>query len=93
VADYTNDSQQNLLAILTFLGHSPLEAKTLAEVETFTGLSKDQAFRTLWNLEHAGWVEKSGQGYRLAPRLTEFSERLRRDIAELADRYLGVTNA
>ncbi|GAB6043330.1 hypothetical protein [Endothiovibrio diazotrophicus] len=87
--DYTNDSQQAALAVLDLFGRFPLYPFSITEVQEHVGISRDQAFRTLWNLARAGWIEEmEKRGYRLAPRLTTYAETFRRDIAELAQTYL-----
>lgn len=86
--DYTNDSQQLVMRVLDALALHPLKPQSLKELMAHTGASRDQVFRAAWNLEAAGYVERSGNDYVLSPRITSIAERYRLEIARLSARYL-----
>lgn len=90
LTDYTNTSQQQLLRLLEVFGQAPLTAHTLANlVATLGDASRNQVFRTLQNLQQAGWVyQDSGGSWQLTAKLTRFSEQLRIGIADLHRHYL-----
>ncbi len=85
---YNNENQQNLVRIFEYLAQDILAPKTVGEVSDALGLSKDQVFRTLWNLVSAGWVEESARGYRVGPRVITYGERLRLAVADTLTKYL-----
>ena len=87
---YRSSSQQVLLRVLDALAERPLNGLPLAEVVSRLGASasRDQVYRALKNLELAGWAEMSGDAWRLTPRLTRASERVRVAIGDLHRRYL-----
>ncbi len=86
---YKNEAQQNLVRMVEYLAEDILQAKTQKELAEALGISKDQAFRTLWNLKDRGWAEESANGFRLSPRLTMIADKLRRAVADTLDAYLG----
>ena len=86
--DYTNDNQVNLIRVVEYMAQDILTAKTLKELHEVLEISRDQAFRTLWNLRERGWVEESAGGYRLSPRLTVISDRLRLAVADTIRNYI-----
>lgn len=87
---YRSSSQQVLLQVVDALAERPLNGLPLADVVTRLGrsASRDQVYRALKNLELAGWAEAAGEAWRLTPRLTRASERVRVAIADLHRRYL-----
>ena len=91
---YVNGSQQALLAIVERLSSSPLEPLTVERIalsKPLAGelLSRDQVFRTLKNLELAGWAEQTpGGGWRLTPHVTQLAERFRVALADTYRLYL-----
>ncbi len=87
--DYTIDSQQNLMAVVEYLSRAwPIPQPVQAVVQE-TGLSRDQAFRTLKNLSTGLWADSTADGWLLAPHLCQISERLRFQLHHLHHRYLG----
>ena len=86
---YISASQQRLLAVLAALADRPLESFDPASLARATGASYNAVFRDLKNLEAAGWAEQCLGGWRIAPKLTRFSEGLRLQIAALHHTYLG----
>ena len=90
-ADYENKSQQHLMLVVETLAATPLAPQTTEEVHRNAGrgISKDQVWRALQNLEAKGWAEKRGGGWAVSPRLTRLSERLRIDIAQAHHAYLA----
>ena len=89
---YANQSQQLLIKLTETLAVDPLRAQSPAQLIELTGASRDQIYRALKNLELGGWAEASTDGWRLSPRVTQFSERLRCAIAELHHLYLETTD-
>ncbi len=85
---YTNENQQMLMKMIEYLAQDILEAKTLKELHEALNISRDQAFRTLWNLMDMRWVEESARGYRLSPRLTIISDRLRLSVVDTLKKYV-----
>lgn len=85
---YTNDNQQTLMRMVEYLGQDILMPKTLKELHEALNISRDQAFRTVWNLMDMGWAEEAAQGYRLSPRIVEIADRLRRAVADTLIKYL-----
>lgn len=88
VADYTNGSQQNLMALVECLGRHVLDPQPIGALVNETGLSRDQVFRALWNARQAGWADETAAGWHLSPHLTQFSDRLRLTIAQAHRTYL-----
>lgn len=88
--DYTNSSQQCLIACLEYLSQNFLTPQTIADVAAGLGkdYNRDQIFRALWNLKKAGWAVETGGGYLVSPDLTKFSDRLRRQLLDFSERYL-----
>ena len=89
--NYSNESQQTLVRIVEYLAIDTLEPKTLKDIQKGLGISKDIAFRTIWNLRDMGWVEESAiiGGYRLSPQIIAISDRLRLAIGDLIRKYQG----
>lgn len=90
VADYTNGSQQCLVAVVEHLSRNLLNAQSVADTAAALcpAFQKDAVFRTLWNLEKAGWAVKAGAGYTLSPDLTKLADRLRLTLIETHRKYL-----
>lgn len=90
--DYTNNSQQCLMAVVEYLSKNilfPQSLKQVTEVLEKKDFSRDAIFRALWNLEAFGWVEQTnGGGYLLSPTLTKFSDRLRHQLVQFTQQYL-----
>jgi len=86
---YTNENQQNLCSVVEYLSEDIIQPKTLKEIHEALGLSRDQAFRTMWNLKDRGWVEETARGYRLSPRIVKIADRLRLAVADTLREYLG----
>ena len=73
------------------MGARPLAVVAPSDVATQLGITADQAMRCLHNLALADYVERHGQGrWRLSPKLTRFSERLRQATLDMLDERLGV---
>ena len=88
-ADYTNVSQQNLLAVVEAMARTwPLPQSTQALAQS-AGVSRDQAFRCAWNLQAGGWADQGPEGWLLSPHLAELSNRMRLALADLHRRYLS----
>ena len=88
--DYENKSQRHLMVVVEALAATPLAPQTTEELHRqIKGVSKDQVWRALQNLEAQGWAEKRGGGWAVSPRLTRLSERLRIDIAQAHHAYLA----
>jgi DNA-binding IclR family transcriptional regulator len=85
---YVNENQQNIMKVFEYLAQDILEPKTVMEVGDALNLSKDQAFRTLWNLIDREWVEWSARGYRISPKITIYGERLRLAVADTLKKYV-----
>ena len=88
---YRSRGQQTVLAVIDVLAERPLAGVTTDELVERLGCSRDQAYRTARNLELAGWVwQPEGTAvWRIAPRVTQLSERVRLAIADLHRAYLG----
>ncbi len=87
--DYTNGSQQNLMAVVEYLSRAWPNPQPVQAVAQETGLSRDQAFRTLENLKLGKWADRYENGWMLAPGFTQTSERIRWQLHHLHHRYLG----
>ena len=85
---YVNASQQILLSIVEFLGERPFDPATVAQLTERSGANRDQVFRALHNLQLAGWAEQTASSWRLSPRVTQLSERVRLALADLHRVYL-----
>ena len=87
---YENSSQQTLLAVLEALSLRPLVGTTGEALATAAQISSTKAFRAVKNLELAGWAEAApGGGWRLTPKASALSERVRVAIADLHREYTG----
>lgn len=85
---YTNENQQTMAKVTMYLAQDILTPKTVKEIMEALNLSRDVAFRTLWNLQDVGWVEEGAYGYRLSPRLVVIADRLRQAVADTLKKYL-----
>lgn len=85
---YTNENQQTLIKVIRYLAQDILRPKTLKEIGESLNISRDVAFRTIWNLQDAEWVEEGAYGYRLSPAITIIADRLRQAVAETLIKYL-----
>ncbi len=64
---YHNKSQAALAAVMSELMSDGFPELSLAEVTERTGLTTDTSFRTLYNAQQFGWIEKlPGERYRLS---------------------------
>ena len=88
---YRSSSQQHLIQVVEALAERPLSTVGVDELAERLGCSRDQAYRTLRNLELADWAwqQEGTSAWRIAPRLTQLSERVRLAIADLHRAYLG----
>lgn len=86
-----SDPQQRLVAVVELLAERPFEPLGAADAAARLKCTRDQARRTLVNLELAGWAWRAegASEWKLAPRVTQISERLRVAIGELHRAYLG----
>ena len=83
-------SQRTLVAVVEALSELPLRGMDAAAVRERTGISRDRAYRTLATLESCGWAVRTGVGgWRLTPRVTRVSERLRAALSEEISAHLG----
>ena len=75
---YTSSGQQILLAVYLALHEGVLAGATVGGLAEQCGISRDQAFRALKNLEHVRLVAAaSDRTWRLTPRAAVLSERVR----------------
>lgn len=90
-AGYVSAPAQLLLRVIEELSLRPLEPSSAASiVENLGESSRDQVFRSLKNLEHAGWAEQTPAGlWRLTDRPTLMAERVRLALADFLRRHLG----
>ena len=87
---YVNDSQQRLLKVVEALAASPLNGRNLESIQAAADCSRDQAYRAVRNLMHAGWAEQAPTGgWRVTPRAAYVAERVRIALADLHAKYLG----
>ena len=88
---YISNAQQTLLTVLRSLGHQPLSPQSASDIAEAQKIPKDSVFRALKNLEEAGWAEQlPGGAWRLTPTLTQISERLRLQLAQMHQHYLDL---
>jgi DNA-binding IclR family transcriptional regulator len=87
--DYTIDTQQNLMKIVGWLATDVTRHSTVTEVAEALDISQNQVFRTFCNLQERGWVERSGEGWRLGPGISKISESVRKGLSDTMHRYLG----
>ena len=86
---YISSSQQTLLYVLDVLGDQPLTPIGVKSIVERLNIKRDSVFRALKNLEAGGWAEQTPDGnWRLTPRLTRLSEKVRVAIAHLHHTYL-----
>ena len=89
VIDYTITSQKTLISIVEALGREPLAGVTVKSLADDLDRSRDAVFRTLKNLEAAGWARQSAtDAWSLDVAITLVSERLRQALAEAHRTYL-----
>jgi len=88
---YITESQQNMGRVVEYMAQDILIPKSQKELMETLNLSRDQAFRTIWNLMHLGWVEENAGAYRLSPKLTTISDRLRLAVADTIRKYIPDT--
>lgn len=88
-SSYISTTQQQLLQLVEVLSRRMLQPTTITELVMATGQTRDKVFRTLRNLEEAGWAERMGEGWILSPTLTRMAERLRTALAAVGQRYLN----
>lgn len=88
-ADYTIDTQQNLMRVVGWLATDVTRFSTVTEVSQALEISVNQTFRTMHNLAERGWVERSGEGWRLGQGITKISEAVRKGLGDTLQRYLG----
>lgn len=81
--DYTNINQQTLISMVKLMSADYLTPLTVQQAAEKLNVSRDAAFRTLWNLEAAGWVEQAGGGYRIAGEFTRYADAARDTIIKL----------
>lgn len=86
---YENQNQRVLVRVVRYLAEDVLTPKGMKEISEALDISRDVAFRTLWNLKNEGWAEETANGYRLAPAITQIAEMTRRAIADAHVKYLG----
>ena len=88
---YVSSSQQCLLAVIEALSITPLRETSATELaDLLPRISRDQAHRALANLAAAEWAERGpAGGWRLAPKVTQISDRYRRAITDHLALHLG----
>jgi len=87
---YVNAGQQRLLAVLEALAADPFDGADLETVRCAAHCSRDQAFRAVRNLVHAGWAEEAPRGgWRPTPRAACVADRIRTAFADMHRRYFG----
>ena len=87
---YVNKGQQHLIKAVEALAADPLGGTDLETIQDAAGCSRDQAYRAVRNLIHAGWAEQAPNGgWRVTPRAAYVAERVRTALADLHARYLG----
>ena len=87
-SQYVSDASQALLRVVEELSLHPLDPSPLERLVERCGHPRDRVYRACRNLEHAGWAERTASGWRLRPRITRLSERMRIAIADAHRRYL-----
>lgn len=92
MSDYISSTQQSLIKVVLALGESPLASRSISELMSMTDISYNRVLLSLKNLQHAGWVEKINDNWRLTPTLIQLSERMRLAISDLHNTYLVVNN-
>lgn len=88
-SDYTIETQQNLMKVVGWMATDVTRPATVGEISEALDIKIDKVRWTLYNLKMTGWVEQSGDGWRLSAGLAQISERVRKGIAATAERYLG----
>lgn len=88
-SQYISEPQQVVLALQAALLRLWPEPQTVAMLVTHTGNSRDQVYRGLVNLQHAGVAEEHPSGWLIAPAVTQAAERIRTNVARLLQTYLG----
>lgn len=87
---YRVRSQQAMLAVIEALAHNPFEGMAMPQlVRALPGLTRDQIYRSVANLQLAGWAEEVSGGFRLTPKITTISQRVSLALRDLHTRYLG----
>ena len=88
--DYRVEAQQRLIEVFEALLDEPLYGVGATELAGRVESSQPQVFRTLKNLELAGWAEQTPMGttWRVTRRATQAAERLRRTLADIHHQYL-----
>lgn len=76
------------MKVVEYMAEDALTPKTRKELAEALGITPDAAWRTLWNLREAGWVEEASGGYRLAPRIVQISDSFRLAVADTLGRYM-----
>jgi DNA-binding IclR family transcriptional regulator len=87
-AQYLSDPVQVALGLQTALLAAWPQPRSIAELVQHTGASRDQVYRGLVNLEHAGCAEETTTGWLIGERVTGAAERIRRQTVGLLTRYL-----
>lgn len=88
---YRSSSQQALMRVLDALSGSPIDGMGLAQLQAaLPELSQNAIYRAAVNAQLHGWAQPApGGGWRVAPPLTLFSQRLRMALADIDRAYLG----
>lgn len=87
--DYTSEPQQAVLTLIESLARAWPQGQTVAMLQQETGLSRDQVFRGLWNLQKADWADQLPTGWILSPHAAQVSERIRLALHRLHTTYLA----
>jgi DNA-binding IclR family transcriptional regulator len=89
---YLSDTSQALLAVQQGLIGAFPAPSTVAELAQHTGASRDQVYRSLRNLEHAGCAEETPRGWMIGPQLAEATARMQRQTAQILAHYRVITD-
>ena len=87
--DFTIEAQQNLIKTVHYLATDVTRHCTIGEISEALALTKNKVQWTLHNLRERGWVEQSGDGWRLGQAIARIAEAIRKAHADSLQRYLG----
>lgn len=88
---YHITSQQTLILVVHALANEPLKSHAVASLAEQLDIGRDSVFRTLKNLEIAGWARQGETGgWSLGVSLCQISERLRQALNDIHKLYLDL---
>ena len=85
---YLSEPQQVVLALIAGLINRWPMPQSVASLVQHTDYSRDQVYRGLQNLRHAGYAEETTDGWLIGRTLTGAAEAIRQRTAELLNSYL-----